>query len=75
MAAGTPAAPAGTGGQDERDAVITALARVFARLAVHLAPGQGAASFRQVVTAELRVATPAEADLIERWLTDHPAGG
>jgi hypothetical protein len=57
---------------DERDAMISTLTRVLNRLIVNSSFGPGPASFRQIATAQLRVATDAEIDLIEAWIKAHP---
>jgi hypothetical protein len=57
-------------------AVVAALAAVVNRIAVqHIANGIGTASWRQIMTQELKAATAAECDVIERFLTEHPPGG
>lgn len=45
---------------------VAVLARVVARLAVAVSNGPSPASFRAIATRELRIATDAEADVIER---------
>ncbi len=63
---------------DEPDlAEVTAvLARLTARLLVHTSSRQASmpASFRSIVTRELRIGSDADVDLIEAYLTHHPGG-
>jgi hypothetical protein len=51
--------------------VVTVLARVLTRLVVHVSRGPHPASFRSIAVRELRVASEAEIDLIEKFLTGH----
>jgi hypothetical protein len=55
----------------ELEEVVTVLARVLTRLVVHVSRGPHAASFRSIAVRELRVASEAEIDLIEKFLTGH----
>ncbi len=57
-------------------AVASVLARLTARLIVHVSSRSAgtAATFRSIVTRELRIGTDADVDVIERWLTNHPGG-
>lgn len=66
MSANRAAEEAGPAVED----VVSALARVVARMAVARSVSQGAASFRQIAVAELKIATDAEAAVIEQWLTN-----
>ena len=71
MAATRPAAATAAAAPDIEQ-VVTDLARVLARLAIKSSVADGAASFGQILTYELKVATEAEAGRIEAWLTSHP---
>ena len=55
------------------DQVLTVALRVLARFAVRESPGARSASFRQIATSELRIASDADVDVLEAWLRDHPA--
>lgn len=51
---------------------VTVLARVLARLACSRSQVRGPATFRQIATTELKIATDEEVTVIEAWLTAHP---
>jgi hypothetical protein len=71
MATAKPAPePAPDAGQ-----LLTVLARMTAALAVRCSSGQHSATFRQIAVRELSIATDAEVDVLEAWLTAHPPGG
>jgi hypothetical protein len=70
MATRKPDASAAPAAQDTEQ-MVTDLARVFARLAVKSAIGNGAATFGQIIVNELHIATHEEASRIEAWLTSH----
>lgn len=56
------------------EVMLSTLTRVFARLVVNQALGPGPASFRRIVTQQLHIATDAEVDVLEAWMTTHPGG-
>lgn len=70
-----PRKPADAGPAADTEAMITAVAMVLARLIVQ-SPGRSpyGGTFRQIAVQQLRVATDAEAELIEAWLIAHPGG-
>lgn len=74
MAAAKPAteaiAPAPDGEQ-----LLAVLARMVANLAVRVSTGPHAATFRAIAVNELRIASHAEVDVLEAWLTAHPPAG
>jgi hypothetical protein len=60
------------------DEIVAVLIRLTASLIVYLSStpalmGQGA-TFRSIVTHELRLADDADVDVIEAWLTSHQGG-
>jgi hypothetical protein len=69
----TQAKPEQATGHDTGDLeqTVTALASILARLIVRQATGQGAATFQQIATHELHVATAEDADTLVAWLTTH----
>lgn len=74
MADRKPAAEAAAVPQPEAEQLLTVLTRVLGRLIVQSAQGQYSATFRRIAVNELRVASDADVDLIEKWLTEHPPG-
>jgi hypothetical protein len=56
----------------DAEQLLTILARMTATLAVRCSRGQYAATFRDIAVRELRIASPADVDVIEAWLTAHP---
>lgn len=77
-ATGTPEPAPGAPDEPGLDELVTVLARLTARLIVHISrshaqQGQGA-TFRAIVAHELHIANDAEIDIIEAWLTSHPGG-
>ena len=55
-------------------AMVAALARILSRYLVSQGYGTGSLTFRQVVTAQLRIATDAEVDTLEAWMAHHAGG-
>jgi hypothetical protein len=66
-------APAEQPVQDPADlaAVVAVLATVVCRVVCQVAPGRAPATFRQIATTQLRVASDAEVDVIEAFLAGH----
>jgi hypothetical protein len=56
----------------DAEAMITTVTRVLAHLILSNARGPG--TFRQIATQQLNVASGAQVDAIEAWLTAHPGG-
>jgi hypothetical protein len=67
-----PAPAAASCGHQDLAEFATVVGRVVTRLIVQVSRGPYAATFREIATQELRVASTAEADVIEKFLGEHP---
>lgn len=56
------------------EVMITTLTRVLNRLIVNASFGPGSVGFRQICTQQLHIASDAEVDVIEAWMTAHTGG-
>jgi hypothetical protein len=65
------APPAPPCGHEDLAEVVTVLTRILCRLVVHASPGRYPASFREVAVQQARVASHAEIDAIEKYLSEH----
>jgi hypothetical protein len=57
---------------DDLTEVLTTTVRVLARVIVRQSQGQGPATFAQIASHQLHVATDQEAAVLTRWLEEHP---
>ena len=73
MADRKPAAEAAAAPEAEQ--LLTVLAGIVGRLVVRSSTGRHPATFREIAVQELRVASHADVDLLEKWLTAHPPAG
>jgi hypothetical protein len=70
MADRKPAAEAAPAPDAEQ--LLTILARVTGNLIVKSSTGRDSATFRRIAVQELRIASDADVDAIEAWVTAHP---